>query len=51
LHNESALLRGEAISLLGIIGTDEAIDLVRGMLSDLSPQVREMVELVLEEER
>lgn len=51
LHNESALLRGEAISLLGIIGTDEAIDLVRGMRSDLSPQVREMVELVLEEKR
>ncbi len=51
LRNELALLRGEAISVLGIIGTDEAIELVRGMLSDPSPQVREMADLVLEEGR
>ena len=47
LDNSSALLRGEAIGVLGIIGGDEAIDLARGMLDDPSPQVREMAELVL----
>jgi len=48
LQSASALIRGEAINVLGIIGTDEAIKLVREMLSDPSPQVREMAELVLE---
>lgn len=49
LENKSALLRGEAVNVLGIIGTNRAIRLIRGMLSDPSPQVREMAELVLEE--
>lgn len=49
LENESALIRGEAINVLGIIGSIEAIDLVRRMLDDPSPQVREMAELVLED--
>jgi hypothetical protein len=48
LQNTSALIRGEAINVLGIIGTNEAIKLVREMLSDPNPQVREMAELVLE---
>jgi len=48
LSNHSAMIRGEAINVLGIIGTDEAIKFVREMLSDPSPQVREMAELVLE---
>lgn len=47
LDNPSALLRGEAIGVLGIIGGDEATGLVRAMLDDPSPQVREMAELVL----
>lgn len=47
LDNPSALLRGEAIGVLGIIGGDETTGLVRGMLDDPSPQVREMAELVL----
>ena len=51
LQNELALLRGEAISILGIIGTNEAIELVRGMRNDPSPQVREMADLVLKESR
>jgi HEAT repeat protein len=51
LHHESPLIRGEAVSVLGIISTDEAIELVRGMLGDPSPQVREIVELILEEEK
>lgn len=49
LENGQALIRGEAVNVLGIIGTDEAIGLVRRMLDDPSPQVREMAELVLEE--
>jgi HEAT repeat protein len=49
LQSASALIRGEAINVLGIIGTDEAITLVRQMLDDPSPQVREMAELILEE--
>ena len=48
LLSPSALIRGEAINVLGIIGTDEAIEPIRGMRSDPSPQVREMAELVLE---
>jgi hypothetical protein len=50
LQSPSALIRGEAINVLGIIGTDEAIKFVREMLDDPSPQVREMAELVLEGE-
>jgi HEAT repeat protein len=50
LQSASALIRGEAINVLGIIGTDEAIRLVRKMLGDPSPQVKEMAELVLDGE-
>ncbi len=46
---EEALFRGEAISLLAIIGTDEAVSLIRRHADDSSPQVREIIELVLEE--
>ncbi len=49
LTDESPLLRGEAISILGIIGTVEAAKLIQTMSSDTSPQVREMVELALAE--
>lgn len=51
LQNDEPLMRGEAISILGIIGTEEAIELVRGMHDDPNPQVREMVQIVLEEGR
>lgn len=51
LGHASALIRGEAINVLGIVGTPEAMELVRGMRADPSPQVREMAGLVLEEER
>ena len=50
LNSEESLFRGEAVSLLGIIGTGAAFSHVRKLLNDDSPQVREMVELVLEEE-
>ncbi len=42
-------VRGEAVNVLGIIGSDEALDCVRGALADESPQVREVAEDVLEE--
>ena len=49
LTHESSLLRGEAVGLLGIIGTHEAIELVQEMRGDPNPQVREMVEMILED--
>ncbi len=49
LENDSPLLRGEATSILGIIGTDEALSHVQVMLQDDSPQVREVATMILEE--
>lgn len=46
LNDDSALIRGEAIGILDIIGTREAKELITTMADDSSPQVREMVELV-----
>jgi HEAT repeat protein len=50
LDAEEPLLRGEAVSILGIIGTTEALAPLRRLHGDPSPQVREMVALVLEEQ-
>ncbi len=44
-------VRGDAISVLGIIGNDAALEGVRKALQDESPQVREVAEDVLEELR
>jgi hypothetical protein len=49
LTSESPLIRGEAIGILGIIGTSEAKRLITQMKDDPSPQVREMVALSLED--
>lgn len=49
LNSSEPLYRGEAISLLGIIGSTEALDHVRTLIDDPSPQVREMVQMVLDE--
>lgn len=49
LDAEEPLLRGEAVSLLGIIGSAKALEYVRRQRNDPSPQVREVVELVLQE--
>ena len=46
---EEPLWRGEAVSILGIIDTPEAVALIRPLRHDPSALVREMVELVLEE--
>lgn len=49
LESDSANIRGEAIGILGIIGSPEACKLIRSMETDPSPQVREMVEFALED--
>lgn len=49
LGAEEPLLRGEAVSILGIIGSDKALAHVRTQYDDPSPRVREVVELVLQE--
>lgn len=46
---EEPLWRGEAVSILGIIGTPEAVAQIHRLRNDPSAQVREMVALVLEE--
>jgi len=42
-------VRGEAVNVLGIIGSEEALVCVRKALQDDSPQVREVARDVLEE--
>ena len=49
LDSEQPLLRGEAVSLLGIIGTRPAMIEIGRLASDPNPQVREMVQMVLAE--
>jgi HEAT repeat protein len=48
LYVEEPLIRGEAVSVLGIIGTKEALTEIHHLYNDPNPQVREMVQLVLE---
>ncbi len=43
------LYRGEAISLLGLIGNAISLPVIKKALKDKSPQVREMAEIVIEE--
>jgi HEAT repeat protein len=49
LNTDDPLYRGEALSLLGIVCTADALELVARHLGDENPQVREMAELILEE--
>ena len=48
LQAKEPLIRGEAVSILGIIGTEEALAQINYLYNDPDPQVREMVQLVLE---
>jgi hypothetical protein len=50
LSSSEPLYRGEAVSVLGLINTAEALAAVRRLADDPSPQVREMVQLILEEQ-
>lgn len=49
LSSESPNIRGEAVSVLGIIGNHDAIAHIEKMKNDPSPQVKEMAEMVMEE--
>lgn len=49
LKNSLPYVRGDAVNILGIIGSDEALVCVRNALQDESPQVREVARDVLEE--
>lgn len=49
LASKEPLLRGEALSLLGIIGGKVALNLALRHLDDPDPQVREMARLVFED--
>lgn len=48
LKNDKEWVRGEAVNLLGIIGSDQAISLVKTMTNDPSPQVVEIVTDILD---
>ena len=49
LTSEKPHIRGEAVSVLGIIATPEAKELIRKMRLDSNPQVREITEDILQE--
>ena len=51
LSSDEPLIRGEAVSLLGIVGTDIALHHIKNIQNDTNPQVREIVQIVLEEKR
>lgn len=50
LTDESPMLRGEATSILGIIGTEKARAHIEKMATDPDPQVREVAQLILEDQ-
>ncbi|MBU0908792.1 MAG: HEAT repeat domain-containing protein [Proteobacteria bacterium] len=47
LNEKTPYMRGDAATLLGIIDTNEALELVRGLLHDSDPQVREIAKDIL----
>ncbi|MFZ5775171.1 MAG: HEAT repeat domain-containing protein [Thermodesulfobacteriota bacterium] len=50
LAEETPWVRGEAVNILGIIGSEEAMALIRPLAEDPEPQIREMVaDLVAEQ--
>ena len=48
LENNNPILRGEAATLLGIIGTKEALVPLRKLANDRDPQIREIVSDILQ---
>lgn len=50
LAEETPWMRGEAVTLLGIIGTPEALAYIRPLADDPEPQIREMVRDILAEQ-
>ncbi|HIJ79030.1 MAG: HEAT repeat domain-containing protein [Desulfobulbaceae bacterium] len=49
LHEETPWIRGEAVNVLGLIGSPEALAHVRTMADDPDPQIREIVADILKE--
>jgi HEAT repeat protein len=49
LAEEQPWMRGEAVNLLGIIGTPEALAWIKPLVDDPEPQIREMVADILAE--
>ncbi len=49
LQHKTSWVRGEAVSVLGIIATDEATHLIRTMVNDPSPQVAAVARDILSE--
>jgi hypothetical protein len=49
LGEETAWIRGEAVNLLGIIGTPESLAHLKPLAGDPEPQIREMVADILKE--
>ncbi|MFA6282653.1 MAG: HEAT repeat domain-containing protein [Desulfurivibrionaceae bacterium] len=47
LDEETPWMRGEAVNLLGIIGTPEALAHIKILADDPEPQIREMVQDIL----
>ncbi|MFH1020441.1 MAG: HEAT repeat domain-containing protein [Pseudomonadota bacterium] len=47
LAEETPWMRGEAVNLLGIIGTPEALARIKPLAEDPEPQIREMVADIL----
>ena len=43
LSHENATVRGDAADLIGLIGNPEHIELIKPLLDDVNPQVREVV--------
>ncbi|MFC1837148.1 HEAT repeat domain-containing protein [Thermodesulfobacteriota bacterium] len=50
LEEQNPILRGEAATILGIIGTDEAREPLLALLDDPDPQVREIVTDLIHQE-
>ena len=50
LGEETPWMRGEAVNLLGIIGTPEALAHIKPLAEDPEPQIREMVRDILQEQ-
>ena len=49
LSSDRPHIRGEALCIMGIIGTPAAIDYIKGMTSDSNKQIREVAEEILAE--
>ncbi len=47
LKEKAAHIRGEAVTVLGIIGTDDALNAVKPLIGDPEPQIVELVKGII----